>query len=482
MSVIVKGGGGKPEEEKTVTAGTSAIVVNPSSGKAMKKVTVNPTPTETKSVTPTTSELTVTPSAGKHLSQVVVGAVEDVTPEVTAQTPVINQIAENLGVTITTPSGTNKQILQGNNANLLNIKNNAKKEGAYAWKKCSRVTKNVTLSFTHTPPKTWTVSSNDIDVHSIDSSFFIGFSGYYVSSEYAYEFVSANKALFNGNYISYTYNPDTAQIVFGSTVASSDIYISDATQEKVNYTFIDYVVSDSPTDYPDGGEQDGYWYRKADSGLNVWKKCLSGTITVTQANQNSNPTILQLASNDIDLGLLTEKDFYGYSGTVSGSGSFEFLFSEKGFEYRGAVRSQYTYDSVNHQLKLGESFSGLYTFPNYEAKIMLGYVVSDKSDAYPDGGIQDGYWYEKVAKEKEVIAKSGNYTFSGAQDQITIPHGIGKKPNYFGITNAELVPMGDSASVYVEADATNINVRGYSEIGDYGRTTTIGWNAVYIGG
>lgn len=44
--------------------------------------------------------------------------VEDVTPEVTAQTPVINQIAENLGVTITTPSGTNKQILQGNNANL----------------------------------------------------------------------------------------------------------------------------------------------------------------------------------------------------------------------------------------------------------------------------------------------------------------------------------------------------------------------------
>ena len=135
MGLTVYGGGGKPEEEKTVTAGTSAIVVNPSSGKVMKKVTVNPTPTESKSITPTTSELTVTPSEGKHLSQVVVGAVEDVTPEVTAQTPVITQIAENLGVTITTPSGTNKQILQVNNANLLNIKNNAKKEGVYVWKK-----------------------------------------------------------------------------------------------------------------------------------------------------------------------------------------------------------------------------------------------------------------------------------------------------------------------------------------------------------
>lgn len=44
--------------------------------------------------------------------------VEDVTPEVTAQTPIITQIAENLGVSITTPSGTNKHILQGNNANL----------------------------------------------------------------------------------------------------------------------------------------------------------------------------------------------------------------------------------------------------------------------------------------------------------------------------------------------------------------------------
>ena len=171
MGLTVYGGGGKPEEEKTVTAGTSVIEVNPSSGKVMKKVTVNPTPTESKRVTPTTSELTVTPSAGKHLSQVVVGAVEDVTPEVTAQTPIITQIAENLGVTITTPSGTNKQILQGNNANLLNIKNNAKKEGLYVWKKL-------------------TADGGD---------------------------------------------------------------------------FIDFVVSDSETAYPDGGEHGGYWYEKVTS-------------------------------------------------------------------------------------------------------------------------------------------------------------------------------------------------------------------------
>ena len=72
MGLTVYGGGGKPEEEKTVTAGTSVIEVNPSSGKVMKKVTVNPTPTESKSVTAGTEDITVSPTDGKHLSGVTV--------------------------------------------------------------------------------------------------------------------------------------------------------------------------------------------------------------------------------------------------------------------------------------------------------------------------------------------------------------------------------------------------------------------------
>ena len=51
-------------------------------------------------------------------------AIEDVTPEVTAQTPIIAEIANDLGITITTPSGSNKQILQGNNTNLQSINQN----------------------------------------------------------------------------------------------------------------------------------------------------------------------------------------------------------------------------------------------------------------------------------------------------------------------------------------------------------------------
>ena len=134
MAIIPKGGGGKPEEEKTVTAGTSTKVVTPLEGKTIKKVTVNPTPSQSKTVTPSTSQQTVSPDSGKLLSKVIVKAIEDVTPEVTAQTPMISQILSNLGFTADSASGTNKQKLQTNNANLAKISDYLP-HGAYVWKK-----------------------------------------------------------------------------------------------------------------------------------------------------------------------------------------------------------------------------------------------------------------------------------------------------------------------------------------------------------
>ena len=86
MSVIVKSGGGKPEEEKTVTAGTSTKVVTPSNGKTIKKVTVNPTPSQSKTVTPNETAQTVSPDSGKLLSSVSVGAIQTEEKTVTAGT------------------------------------------------------------------------------------------------------------------------------------------------------------------------------------------------------------------------------------------------------------------------------------------------------------------------------------------------------------------------------------------------------------
>ena len=72
MGLTVYGGGGKPEEEKTVIAGTSVMEVLPSSGKTMKKVNVNPTPTEEKTITAGTSATTVMPTSGKYIKKVTV--------------------------------------------------------------------------------------------------------------------------------------------------------------------------------------------------------------------------------------------------------------------------------------------------------------------------------------------------------------------------------------------------------------------------
>lgn len=73
-----------PTETKTVTAGTSATTVTPTSGKFLTSVTVNPTPSEERLATPKANAQVITPHSGKLLSSVTVDAVP--TEEKTATT------------------------------------------------------------------------------------------------------------------------------------------------------------------------------------------------------------------------------------------------------------------------------------------------------------------------------------------------------------------------------------------------------------
>lgn len=68
------------------------------------------------------------------MSVIVKNGGENVTPEVAAQTPIIAQILSNLGFTADSASGTNKQKLQTNNANLSKIEDYLP-HGQYVWKK-----------------------------------------------------------------------------------------------------------------------------------------------------------------------------------------------------------------------------------------------------------------------------------------------------------------------------------------------------------
>ena len=73
---------------QTVTAGTTAQTIKPSTGNiGLSSVTVNPTPSQTKSATPTTEEQMISPDSGKLLSSVTVAATPlDATRTVTAGT------------------------------------------------------------------------------------------------------------------------------------------------------------------------------------------------------------------------------------------------------------------------------------------------------------------------------------------------------------------------------------------------------------
>ena len=42
-------------------------------------------------------------------------------------------------------------------------------------------------------------------------------------------------------------------------------------ENDTNHTFIDYIVSDKETAYPDGGEKGGYWYEKVSEGIDLEK-------------------------------------------------------------------------------------------------------------------------------------------------------------------------------------------------------------------
>ena len=64
----------------------------------------------------------------------------------------------------------------------------------------------------------------------------------------------------------------------------------------------------------------------------------------------------------------------------------------------------------------------------------LGYVVSDKETAYPDGGEKGGYWYEKVVEGIDLSAlgmtkcETGSFTLASDYYTVTFNHTLGIKP------------------------------------------------------
>ena len=69
-------------------------------------------------------------------------------------------------------------------------------------------------------------------------------------------------------------------------------------------------------------------------------------------------------------------------------------------------------------------------------KDFLGYIVSDKETAFPDGGEKGGYWYERVIEGIDFSSlgitkyEIGSFTPASNVNTYTINHSLGIIPKY----------------------------------------------------
>ena len=164
----------------------------------------------------------------------------------------------------------------------IRIGGGGKKEGAYVWKKCLKETISITQTTTGVTPTLFQVTSDTVDVSTLTT--LDGFSGKIISpSAMEYKFTDG-KMYWGGQYWNYIFEPSTGVITAVNMGAGSVRVFDTGTRE----TFIDYVVSNTPIAYPDGGTLDGYWYEKSGSKC----KTFSGTIKPTSSVKSisiSNP-------------------------------------------------------------------------------------------------------------------------------------------------------------------------------------------------
>lgn len=79
----------------------------------------------------------------------------------------------------------------------------------------------------------------------------------------------SSPTMYTNNSISYTFYVDNGastnrEIMIALNSNKDELKTYSA---KANFTFIDYIVSDKETAYPDGGEKGGYWYEKVVEGI-----------------------------------------------------------------------------------------------------------------------------------------------------------------------------------------------------------------------
>lgn len=197
-------------------------------------------------------------------------------------------------------------------------------------------------------------------------------------------------------------------------------------------------------------------------GAYVWRKSeFSATVNRTVTNPSYNAslntntyvltitltgiTILQQGLNDFLVG------FTLYSPAGNNAGTFKYSGGQLILDAGAIVRNATA--TISGQT-ITVTFSGSITWVGasgqayakyagdkvYKEYNVIGdfidFVVSDIESAYPDGGLKDGYWYER-AENGPYKTTSGSVTIIDTASEITIEHGLGEVPKAYLIARLD---------------------------------------------
>ena len=192
--------------------------------------------------------------------------------------------------------------------------------------------------------------------------------------------------------------------------------------KKSSFSYIDNIITKANINYALGNA-------KSNTTVYYSKSYIIDEATGMYTLVNPKSATLQYGRNSIYYVEMVKSNYYIWGSTSSN----EIYTTNASSTYNVQIQNNkgsvllYTPTSGDYKCDI-HSVNIEYTF--------LGYIVSDKETAYPDGGEKGGYWYEKVV-EFDVSSlgltkyEIGSFILTSGVNTITVHHSLGIKPKFF---------------------------------------------------
>lgn len=183
-------------------------------------------------------------------------------------------------------------------------------------------------------------------------------------------------------------------------------------------------------------------------GMYVWKKyaIVDGAVTNPKI-KIAGSTPFKVTSDNILLEHVTAEFFGGFTYLGGLSGYYLEYTGGQLYFYASGTKYAATYDPATQTITSagntgsysvnGEDFGYTGDKVCKHMSEEFTFVVSDNPDAYPNGGMQDGYWYE-LMEEGAVGIDYGTLTLTSTTTSATMSHNLKKVPNVVFVVGCEL--------------------------------------------